>query len=89
MFASRVSGTYRLARALRGDALLVVETRTQHGLRFLADPHSFVDQQILRTGYFEPEILAALSGELREGDVFWDIGANIRPSASSASSRRR
>jgi FkbM family methyltransferase len=35
-----------------------------------------MDQQVLKTGTYEPEITARLLAALRPSDVFWDVGAN-------------
>ncbi len=76
LFRWKLPGSYRLTIALLGNDFPVVTTRTSHGLRFLADPASYIDQQILANGYFEPLILEQLLKCIGDKDVFWDIGAN-------------
>lgn len=43
----------------------------------MLSPGEYIDHFVLREGYYEEEVLNALMENLKEGDVFWDIGANI------------
>lgn len=41
------------------------------------DPDSIMDSEVIRHGYYEPEILEAILAHLPENGVFWDVGANF------------
>lgn len=59
---------------LRGRRLAV---RSKHGVTLQLDPNEYVDGFALRYGFYEEEVLDAITGRLSSGDVFWDVGANI------------
>ena len=60
----------------RHEILPSIRTTTLDGVSMAADPTSFVDQHVLRDGYYEPEVTEAILVHLPAGGVFWDIGAN-------------
>jgi FkbM family methyltransferase len=64
-----------LGRFLHCEPLIVVEARGQ--IRLALSPRYYIDTEVIRTGYYEPEILETLLDRLREGDLFWDVGANF------------
>ncbi len=68
-------GSAKLAHALRVENSLLV--RTPHGPVFALQPFSYIDQTVLRSGYYESEVLAALQPHLGPRAVLWDIGANF------------
>jgi len=70
----------KLLQTLIGDVgfpLPLVRCRTNHGISIKADPTSIMDIEIIRSGYYEPEVLEVILEHLPENGVFWDIGANI------------
>jgi FkbM family methyltransferase len=68
-------GRARLAHALRlQDSILA---RTLHDSVFALQTFGYIDQIVLRSGYYESEVLAALLPHLGPGAVLWDIGANF------------
>lgn len=47
------------------------------GLLMALDPSEYIDSHIIKTGYYEREVLDSLVSNLRsQSDVVWDIGAN-------------
>ncbi len=70
-----IRGAHKFHAKLCGGRRLEVESK--HGLRLLLDPYEYVDSQILRFGYYEEEVLDGLLSDFHDGDVVWDIGANI------------
>lgn len=70
-----VPGHGRLASWLTGKCLILANTTCDTVLWL--DPRERIDREILRTGSFDDEVIQALKLELRDGDIFWDIGANI------------
>lgn len=75
LFRHRVWGRIRLHRLLLQSRRLEVKTR--HGLRLRLDPYQYVDDIVLRHGFYEEEVLAAALERLRPGEVFWDVGSNL------------
>ena len=74
-----------MRRARRGSARLAhflgrqhsVLARTTHGTLFALQPFSYIDRTVIRSGYYESEVLAALRPHLGPGAVLWDIGAHF------------
>jgi FkbM family methyltransferase len=64
-----------LSKAANNEVLISVNT--QHGVSIGLTPRHFIDTQVMRHGYYELEIINAVLDIYAEGDVFWDIGANI------------
>jgi FkbM family methyltransferase len=52
-------------------------TENKFGVKLALDPYEFIDAEILKSGYFDETVLDALLKQLTDGDVFWDLGANI------------
>ncbi|MDX6689273.1 MAG: hypothetical protein QOG15_730 [Solirubrobacteraceae bacterium] len=71
-----IKGTGRVARVLYAKKVGRSVPCGLDGLEWEADPLDWMDQQILKTGSYEPEIAEHLVERMRSGDVFWDIGAN-------------
>ena len=71
-----VRGTGSVARALYGSKPGRSVPTTLNGLQWEADPLDWIDQRVLATGTYEPEITQLLLDHLRPGDVLWDVGAN-------------
>lgn len=75
-YRRNITGIGRVARVIYGGKPgRSVRTRLDR-LAWEADPLDWMDQQILTTGSYEPEIARHLVSLMRPGDVFWDIGAN-------------
>jgi len=76
-YRRRIRGTGRIARVVyAGKPGRSVRT-TLGGLVWEADPLDWMDQQILTTGSYEPELARHLVDVIRADDVFWDVGANV------------
>lgn len=45
--------------------------------RFYLNPENYIDSHVLRSGYYESEVLEAILPFLGTDSVFWDIGANF------------
>lgn len=63
-----------LKRRYNEGEILTIEGGPLQGRNFKRYMRTYFDGYI--TGAFEPELLARIASELREGDVFFDIGAN-------------
>src|ERR687885_539712 len=62
--------------------------RTSCGYRMaIHDPREHIQWCVLRSGAYEPGIVAVLSTLLQPGDVFFDVGANIGHHSLVAASR--
>jgi len=51
--------------------------RTAYNNLFALHPFAYIDQTVIRSGYYESEVLAALRPRLGPAAVLWDIGANF------------
>lgn len=60
-----------------GFPLTIVRCRSVHGLIFRMDPTSQMDIEVIRHGYYEPELLMCILEQMPESGVLWDIGANV------------
>lgn len=69
---------------LRLNGMSRLRVRTPPGSVFDLLPWEYIDGIVLREGFYEPEVLAALRPFLGEGAVLWDIGANFGLQAISA-----
>lgn len=65
----------RLRRSAGGPGRLLL--RTPFGSLFALDPVEYIDGIVLREGYYESEVIAALRPFLGAGSTLWDIGANF------------
>jgi FkbM family methyltransferase len=70
-----IRGATRFHATVRGGRRIL--TRTSHGLELALDPKEYVDSFVIKCGYYEEEVLNAISSNMRQGDVFWDVGANL------------
>lgn len=88
MFADRLlAAFYRLGWRGLGDGLICwfrgnhgsqfIKFRTPGGAPIWLNPKNFIDHLLLTQGHHDREVLEALDSQVRSGDVFWDIGANI------------
>ncbi len=76
--SSRTRGTTRLNKLLRGLwPIRLVQCEIDYGILLHLDPENYVDSYCIRSGFYEREVLHAITSDIRADDVFWDIGANI------------
>lgn len=75
-YRHHIKGTGRVAAALYRRTPYRTVPTTLNGMRWEADPLDWMDQRVLSTGTYEPEITALLLSHLLPGDVLWDVGAN-------------
>lgn len=87
LFRSNIRGAGAFHRYVCGGRRL--EVRSKHGVLFFLQPGEYVDNQVLRTGFYEEEVYEALTSALLPEDVFWDIGANIGLHAVTVATSRR
>lgn len=73
----KLRGSARMRSLLRGAyPISLARIQTVHGLTLAIDPESYIDDIILRQGYYELPVLNAILEYLPENGVLWDIGAN-------------
>lgn len=65
----------RVLERLTGSRRIVAPTKW--GFVMALDRSDFVQRSIFAEGEYEPEVTLQLLSELRDGDVFYDIGANV------------
>jgi len=75
LFRAQVRGSTRFHNVICGGRRIGVKTK--HGVSLSLSPREYVDALIIRNGYYEEEVLDALLTNIKAGDVFWDIGANL------------
>ena len=51
--------------------------RTYFGAWMNCDPRDFIQRMIFNFAFWEPDISAAISANLKPGDIFVDVGANV------------
>lgn len=66
-----------LLGALKDPRAPLMRARTVDGLLFQINPFNYIDQFILKFGFYEREVLNAIIANLSSDGVFWDIGSNI------------
>jgi FkbM family methyltransferase len=49
----------------------------KYGTILKLDPYEAVEGSVLFDGYFDEAVLVAIKDNLKPGEVFWDIGANV------------
>jgi len=54
-----------------------VITSNKYGVRMQLDPYEAVEGSVLFDGYFDEPVLDHLVKNAKQGDVFWDVGANV------------
>jgi FkbM family methyltransferase len=54
-----------------------IVTKNKYGATFQLDPYEAVEGSVLFDGYFDEPVLLAIQSNLKPGEVFWDIGANV------------
>lgn len=77
-------GFLTLRRLLRHPT---IEVHTADGTLLTLHPEDYIDQIVLRNGFYEPEVFAALAANFTPGAVLWDIGANFGLHSMAAARR--
>jgi FkbM family methyltransferase len=77
-------GFLTLRRLLRRPT---IEVQTADGAVLALHPEDYIDQIVLRNGFYEPEVFAALAANFTPGAVLWDIGANFGLHSMAAARR--
>lgn len=54
-----------------------IQVTNKYGAVFYLNPENYIDSHIIRSGYYESEVLEAILPFLDANAVFWDIGANF------------
>lgn len=54
-----------------------VITSNKYGVRMQLDPYEAVEGSVLFDGYFDEFVLDHVVKNIKQGDVFWDVGANV------------
>lgn len=54
-----------------------LQVSNKYGARFYLNPENYIDSYVIRSGYYESEVLEAILPFLDAVSVFWDIGANF------------
>jgi FkbM family methyltransferase len=55
----------------------LVITKAKYGIKLFVNPKEYIDNIIIKEGFYESEITDEILKQLKNGGVFWDIGANI------------
>src|SRR5664279_4940460 len=78
MIFHRMRGVERL-RLLIGAVVRTDEiiAATKYGSVFRLRPHDYIDNIVLREGYYESEVLDAMLKTVPANGVLWDVGANF------------
>lgn len=74
---NKVRGAGRAAHALYAQTPGRSVPTTLNGMRWEADPLDWIDQQVLASGTYEPEISELLTQLCGPSGVLWDVGANV------------
>lgn len=77
-------GFLTLRRMLRRPT---IEVHATDGTLLTLHPEDYIDQIVLRTGFYEPEVFAALAANFTPSAVLWDIGANFGLHSMAAAAR--
>lgn len=54
-----------------------LQVSNKYGARFYLNPENYIDSYVIRSGYYESEVLEAILPFLNKYSVFWDVGANF------------
>jgi FkbM family methyltransferase len=78
MISHRTRGVERL-RLPVGAVVRIDEitAATKYGSVFRLRPHDYIDNIVLREGYYESEVLEAMLKTVPANGVLWDVGANF------------
>lgn len=49
----------------------------KYGIKLLLSPNEYIDNIIIKEGFYESEVTEEILRHLKDGETFWDIGANI------------
>jgi FkbM family methyltransferase len=75
MFRHNIKGVRRLYKLLYGKFDITVANK--FGVKMQLDPIEYIDSAIIKCGYFDEMVLESILENIKKGDVFWDVGANI------------
>jgi FkbM family methyltransferase len=84
---NHVRGAGRVAHVLYGQTPGRGVPTTLNGMRWEADPREWIDQQILASGTYEPEISELLTKLCGVSGVLWDVGAHVGVHAVTVATR--
>ena len=78
LLARQVRGMARVRALLRcAYPVTLIRVRTMDGLTFGVDPQSYMDRIVIKSGYYEREVLEAILAHLPSDGILWDVGANF------------
>ena len=52
-------------------------TQNQYGVGFYLNPENYIDSYVIRSGYYESEVLDTILEYVKDDSIFWDIGSNF------------
>lgn len=55
----------------------LITFKAKYDIMLHLDPYEYIDSIILREGFYESEVTDEILNEIKDGETFWDIGANI------------
>ena len=87
-FRRRLRGFLRLWGLSGRDTHATIRAISSKGPVFELSPFSYIDSIVLRSGYYESEVIDAILSELSDG-VLWDIGADFGLHGLTAKFQRR
>ena len=62
---------------VRGGLRKLIIVQAKYGIKLYLNPHEYIDEFIINEGFYESEVTEEILEVIKEGDCFWDIGANI------------
>jgi FkbM family methyltransferase len=52
-------------------------TSNKYGAKFFLNPFEYIDSHVIKSGYYESEVLETIIDCLDDNSIFWDVGANF------------
>jgi len=49
----------------------------KYGAKFFLNPFEYIDSHVIKSGYYESEVLEEIIECLDDNSIFWDVGANL------------
>jgi FkbM family methyltransferase len=78
MIRHRMPGVEKLRRLIRVFARIdEITAPTKYGSIFRLRPDDYIDNIVLREGYYESEVLESMLERVPVNGVLWDVGANF------------
>ncbi len=68
---------YKASFSLLSSLFADTDFTDLNGNRFLLHPQDVIDRRLLATGLWEPYVTACMREQIKPGQVFYDVGANI------------